>query len=291
MTTVTFKAARSPATPATSPAQLALFGPSASDPSRAYYSYDLGAWHVVVLNAACYYYAPGCSEAGQEQWLRADLASHPAQCTLAYFHNPLFTSGSVHAGEPRMQRYWNALYEHGAEIILNGHNHQYERFAPQDSERRGRPGTASASSSSVPAVRASTASGRSRRTARFETPARTGSSSSTSAPEATTGSSSLPAAGRSPTPGATAATAFRARLRLPRLRHRPPPPPPPPPPPATSTTSASSAHASAARLRSQDRSITSPRRSGTPRRGRRRARPPATCYSLSSPIRPATAGT
>ena len=57
---------------------LGLFGASASDPSRAYYSYDLGAWHVVVLNAACYYYAPGCSEAGQEQWLRADLASRPA---------------------------------------------------------------------------------------------------------------------------------------------------------------------------------------------------------------------
>ena len=61
---------------------LSLFGPSASDPSRAYYSYDIGAWHVVVINAACYYYAPGCSEPGQEQWLRADLASRPAPCTL-----------------------------------------------------------------------------------------------------------------------------------------------------------------------------------------------------------------
>jgi hypothetical protein len=118
---------------------LALFGPSASDPSRAYYSYDLGAWHVVVLNAACYYYAPGCSEADQEQWLRADLASHPAPCTLAYFHNPLFTSGSVHAGSTRMQRYWTALYEHGAEVILNGHNHQYERFAPQDPNGQANP--------------------------------------------------------------------------------------------------------------------------------------------------------
>ena len=113
-------------------ATLSLFGPSASDPSRAYYSYDLGAWHVVVLNAACYYYAPGCSEAGQELWLRADLASHPAPCTLAILHNPLFTSGSVHAGDTRMQRYWTALYEYGAEVVLNGHSHQYERFAPQD---------------------------------------------------------------------------------------------------------------------------------------------------------------
>jgi acid phosphatase type 7 len=110
---------------------LALFGPSASDPSRAYYSYDIGAWHVVVLNAACFYYAPGCSETGQEQWLRSDLTSRPAQCTLAYWHNPFFTSGAAHAGDPRMQRYWNVLYELGADMIVNGHNHQYERFAPQ----------------------------------------------------------------------------------------------------------------------------------------------------------------
>ena len=111
---------------------LALMGPSASDPSRAYYSYDIGAWHVVVLNAACFYYAPGCSELGQEQWLRRDLTTRPAACTLAIFHNPLFTSSSVHTGDPRMQRYWNALYEHGADLILNGHNHHYERFAPQN---------------------------------------------------------------------------------------------------------------------------------------------------------------
>ena len=111
--------------------QLALFGPSASDPSRAYYSYDIGAWHVAVVNAECYYYAPNCSEPGQEQWLRADLASRPAACTLLYFHDPLFTSGSVHTGEPRMQRYWNAAYDAGADLILNGHNHHYERFAPQ----------------------------------------------------------------------------------------------------------------------------------------------------------------
>jgi hypothetical protein len=112
--------------------QLLLFGPSASDPSRAYYSYDLGAWHVVVLNAACVYYAPGCSPAAQEQWLRTDLESRPAACTLAYFHNPLFTSGATHQGDPDMRRYWDVLYAHGADVVLNGHNHQYERFAPQD---------------------------------------------------------------------------------------------------------------------------------------------------------------
>ena len=113
-------------------ATLSVLGASASDPSRAYYSYDIGAWHVVVLNAACFFYAPGCSETGQEQWLRRDLVTRPADCTLAIFHNPLFTSGSVHTGDPRMQRYWNALYELGADVILNGHNHHYERFAPQN---------------------------------------------------------------------------------------------------------------------------------------------------------------
>jgi hypothetical protein len=111
--------------------QLALFGATASDENKGYYSYDLGTWHVVVLNGVCNY-APACSEALQEQWLRQDLQARPAQCTLAYFHNPLFTSGTNHAPEPRMLRYWNALYDAGAELVMNGNNHQYERFAPQD---------------------------------------------------------------------------------------------------------------------------------------------------------------
>ena len=213
---------------------LALLGPSASDPSRAYYSYDIGAWHVAVLNSECFYYAPNCSEPGQEQWLRADLASRPAACTLLYFHSPLFTSGSVHSGEPRMLRYWNAA-------LRRRRRHHPQRPQPPvravraaDADRRGRPGVRH------PPVRgrhrrrrASTASGRSGRTARFATPAPTGSSSWPCGREATTGSSSRSRAGPSPTRGVEAATEpleDRLLRHHPRLRRLPPPPPPPPPP-------------------------------------------------------------
>ena len=72
----------------------AYFGASAGDPSKGYYSYDLGAWHVVVINSNCGFIAGGCGAGSpQEQWLRADLAANPASCTLAYWHHPLFSSG------------------------------------------------------------------------------------------------------------------------------------------------------------------------------------------------------
>jgi hypothetical protein len=107
------------------------FGAAAGDPSKGYYSYDLGTWHVIVLNDNCTYIG-GC-EAGsaQEQWLRADLAAHPADCTLAYWHQPRFSSGSTHGSRPSIQPFWQALYEHGADVVLNGHEHHYERFLPQ----------------------------------------------------------------------------------------------------------------------------------------------------------------
>ena len=68
----------------------------------------------------------------QEQWLRADLAAHPAACTLAYWHHPRFSSGASTATTPAWQPFWNALYDAGADVVLNGHDHDYERFAPQD---------------------------------------------------------------------------------------------------------------------------------------------------------------
>src|SRR6266481_5322523 len=108
------------------------FGSAAGDPKTGYYSYDLGAWHIVVLNSECQQVC-GC-EAGssQEKWLRADLAAHPVGCTLAYFHKPRFSSGLNHGNDPEVGAFWKALYDYNAELILNGHDHDYERFAPQD---------------------------------------------------------------------------------------------------------------------------------------------------------------
>ncbi len=108
------------------------FGSAAGDPKTGYYSYDLGTWHVIVLNSECTEVG-GC-EAGspEEKWLRADLAAHPVGCTLAYFHKPRFSSGLNHGNDPEVGAFWQALYDYNAELILNGHDHDYERFAPQD---------------------------------------------------------------------------------------------------------------------------------------------------------------
>jgi hypothetical protein len=108
------------------------FGASAGPAGKGWYSYDLGAWHVVVLNGNCL--IVDCSDSSEQlAWLRADLAASAADCTMAYWHQPLFTSGS-HANDPDLplvRPFWQALYEHGAELILAGHDHDYERFAPQ----------------------------------------------------------------------------------------------------------------------------------------------------------------
>lgn len=104
------------------------FGPEAGKPTEGYYSYDLGAWHIIVLNSNISVDAGSA----QEQWLRADLAAHPAVCTAAYWHHPRFSSGVVHGSSSSMQPLWQALYDYGADVVLNGHEHNYERFAPQD---------------------------------------------------------------------------------------------------------------------------------------------------------------
>jgi len=103
------------------------FGAAAGDPALGYYSYDLGAWHIVVLNN----YQTMTAGSTQEQWLRADLAAHPSQCTLAMWHEPLFSSGMTHGGNLRTQPLWQALYDAGTEVVLTGHDHSYQRFAPQ----------------------------------------------------------------------------------------------------------------------------------------------------------------
>jgi hypothetical protein len=108
------------------------FGAAAGDPKTGYYSYDLGSWHIVVLNSECAEVG-GCGAGSpEEKWLRTDLAAHPAGCMLAYFHKPRFSSGLNHGNDPEVGAFWQALYDYNAELILNGHDHDYERFAPQD---------------------------------------------------------------------------------------------------------------------------------------------------------------
>jgi len=108
------------------------FGAAAGDPTKGYYSYDLGAWHILALNSECNAVG-GCDAASpQGTWLAQDLAQHPAGCTLAYFHKPLFSSGGSHGNNSLMKPLWDALYHAGADVVINGHDHNYERFAPQD---------------------------------------------------------------------------------------------------------------------------------------------------------------
>jgi Calcineurin-like phosphoesterase len=107
------------------------FGATAGDPAKGYYSYRLGDWHVVALNSNCSN-AGGCGAgSAQERWLRADLAAHPARCTLAYWHHPRYSSGH-HGSDPRYIAFWQALFDANADLVLVGHDHDYERFAPQN---------------------------------------------------------------------------------------------------------------------------------------------------------------
>jgi hypothetical protein len=104
---------------------------------QGWYSLDLGGWHIVVLNSECKSGVAKVSCAAgsaQEAWLRADLAAHPAPCTLALWHRPRFTGGRE-LEAPAMGTIYRDLYQAGAELILNGHQHQYERFLPQAPDR------------------------------------------------------------------------------------------------------------------------------------------------------------
>jgi len=103
------------------------FGENAGPPGLGYYSYDLGAWHIISLNSAI----PIDAGSPQGRWLKEDLAAHPSACIVAYWHIPLFSSGP-HGSDARLQDVWKLLYAAGAELVLNGHDHVYERFAPQD---------------------------------------------------------------------------------------------------------------------------------------------------------------
>jgi hypothetical protein len=109
------------------------FGALAGAPDRAYYSYNLGAWHVVVLNSNCWIVScvPNSS---QERWLRADLAAHPNRCTLAYWHHPRHSSAQQSRENMTVDPLWRALAEGGADLVLTAHVHNYERIAPLDAD-------------------------------------------------------------------------------------------------------------------------------------------------------------
>jgi hypothetical protein len=107
------------------------FGARAGPPGKGYYSYDFGGWHLISLNSELYFGAGTPADvAAQVEWLRHDLAQNHSLCTIAYWHRPLFSSGTYGAS-PEVRLLWQILYDGGADLILNGHEHDYERFLPQ----------------------------------------------------------------------------------------------------------------------------------------------------------------
>lgn len=106
------------------------FRARAGIPSRGYYSYDRGSWHIIALNSNCDKVG-GCSvNSPQGRWLRQDITNNPSRCTLAYFHHPLFAPGGK-TESTAVRPFWRTLYDRGADVILSGHAHRYERFVPQ----------------------------------------------------------------------------------------------------------------------------------------------------------------
>lgn len=108
------------------------FGDRAGSSGKGYYSYNVGAWHVIALNSEIVVNgAFGDAERkAQQDWLRHDVADNLQKCTLVYWHHPRFSSG-WHGTDRRMEPLWQILYDGRADVILNGHDHDYERFLPQ----------------------------------------------------------------------------------------------------------------------------------------------------------------
>lgn len=98
---------------------------------RGFYSFNLGTWHIVVLNSECGRVG-GCGvDSVQWRWLRDDLQASAATCTLAVQHHPRFSSGR-NGSTGSMQPFWQLLVERGVELVVSGHDHMYERFAPMN---------------------------------------------------------------------------------------------------------------------------------------------------------------
>jgi len=110
----------------------AYFGDRAGKSGEGWYSFDLGAWHLIALNSNCDAIG-GCGpHSPQAAWLRADLAEHPTNCVLAYWHHPRWSSGDEHGSDPRTDTLWRILFTAGADLVLTAHDHIYERFVPMD---------------------------------------------------------------------------------------------------------------------------------------------------------------
>ncbi len=103
------------------------FGLNAGPPGLGYYSFELGAWHAIALNSNI----PASEGSAQGQWLRNDLAASREKCTIAYWHHPLYSSGQ-NGPQAFVRDFWRMLYNAGADVVMSGHDHLYERFAPQD---------------------------------------------------------------------------------------------------------------------------------------------------------------
>jgi hypothetical protein len=106
------------------------FGAAAWDPKKGYYSYNLGKWHIISLNSMCEKVGGCGSTSPMVSWLKQDLSANPRACTLAYFHHPLFSSGH-HGSSTKMKPSYQVLYNKNADVVVTGHDHDYERFAPQ----------------------------------------------------------------------------------------------------------------------------------------------------------------
>jgi acid phosphatase type 7 len=109
------------------------FGSRAGPAFKGYYSYDIGDWHAIVLNSELVYRGSSSERSAQEAWLRKDLSERGKPCTLAYFHRPLFSSGA-HGASPQMKGLYEILSRGRVDLIINGHEHHYERFRPQTPE-------------------------------------------------------------------------------------------------------------------------------------------------------------
>jgi hypothetical protein len=111
------------------------FGAAAGDFGKGYYSFDRGGWHIISLNSNRDNGIDTGPNSAQATWLRQDLAANTVKCTLAYWHHPLFSSGG-NGSSSAMKEIYRILHEAGADVVLTGHDHLYERFAPQDADGR-----------------------------------------------------------------------------------------------------------------------------------------------------------
>ena len=139
-------------------------GRPSGDRGAGFYSYTLGNWHIVSLNSN----APVSPGSEQWMWLDRDLEanshSSTAKCTLAYWHHPLFTSGPSAGSNGLMRPIWDVLYKYGADVVVNGHDHLYERYFPQDPTAiRGQPASPEHIAGTGGAPRTSSAHGRQQR--------------------------------------------------------------------------------------------------------------------------------